>query len=318
MAGGGILKSFLLLFSLLGWVDAKGQTYQILNMVGDAPLYFLPLLVAVTTANKLKVNPLVALSAVGALLLPNMTAMLTEGAQLMSFDVKNIAYAYQVFPAILSVLLYAQMEKFFTRFSPKPIRIFFVPMMSLVITVPVTLLLLGPLGFTAGQGFSIDPNEYQVVQDKSFASFNHMNTDILLFASLLFAALCLYIWTFRAKLDVMSLGKEQAVNLGIDYDGITKKMLIVIAILVSIATALVGPITFLGLLVVNVARELFRTYRHTYLLLGSFFISDIALVGGEFLVEKVFTFQTPLSVLIDLVGGLYFIYLLLKESRSWS
>ncbi|MBY0188495.1 iron chelate uptake ABC transporter family permease subunit [Bacillus aerophilus] len=164
----------------------------------------------------------------------------------------------------------------------------------------------------------IDPNEYQVVQDKSFASFNHMNTDILLIASVLFAALCVYIWTFRSKLDVMSLGKEHAVNLGIDYDSITKKMLIVIAVLVSIATALVGPITFLGLLAVNVARELFRTYRHTYLLLGSFFISVIALVGGEFLVEKVFTFQTPLSVLIDLVGGLYFIYLLLKESRSWS
>ena len=154
IAGGGILKSFLLLFSLFGLMDAKGQTYQILNMVGDAPLYFLPLLVAVTTANKLKVNPLVALSAVGALILPNMTAMLTEGAQLFSFDVKNIAYAYQVFPAILSVLLYAQMEKWFTRISPKPIRIFFVPMMSLVITVPITLLLLGPIGFTAGQGFT--------------------------------------------------------------------------------------------------------------------------------------------------------------------
>lgn len=123
-------------------------------MVGDAPLYFLPLLVAVTTANKLKVNPLVALSAVGALILPNMTAMLTEGAQLFSFDVKNIAYAYQVFPAILSVLLYTQVEKWFTRISPKPIRIFFVPMMSLVITVPITLLLLGPIGFTAGQGFT--------------------------------------------------------------------------------------------------------------------------------------------------------------------
>ncbi|WP_331837360.1 beta-glucoside-specific PTS transporter subunit IIABC [Bacillus paralicheniformis] len=154
IAGGGILKSFLLLFSLFGLMDAKGQTYQILNMVGDAPLYFLPLLVAVTTANKLKVNPLVALSAVGALILPNMTAMLTEGAQLFSFDVKNITYAYQVFPAILSVLLYAQMEKWFTRISPKPIRIFFVPMMSLVITVPITLLLLGPIGFTAGQGFT--------------------------------------------------------------------------------------------------------------------------------------------------------------------
>lgn len=154
IAGGGILKSLLLLLALLGVLDNEGQTYQILNMVGDAPLYFLPLLVAVTTANKLKVNPLVALSAVGALILPNMTTMLTEGAQLFSFNLQNIAYAYQVFPAILTVLFYAQMEKLFTRFSPKPIRIFFVPMMSLLITVPIALLLLGPAGFTFGQGFA--------------------------------------------------------------------------------------------------------------------------------------------------------------------
>ncbi|MFS0559381.1 beta-glucoside-specific PTS transporter subunit IIABC [Terribacillus sp. 179-K 1B1 HS] len=151
---GGILKSLLLLLALFGILESDSQTYQILNMVGDAPLYFLPLLVAVTTANKLKVNPLVALSAVGALILPNMTALLTEGAQLFSFDLQNIAYAYQVFPAILTVLFYAQMERLFTRFSPKPIRIFFVPMMSLLITVPIALLLLGPAGYTFGQGFA--------------------------------------------------------------------------------------------------------------------------------------------------------------------
>jgi beta-glucoside PTS system EIICBA component len=154
IAGGGILKSLLLLLALIGVLDSDSQTYQILNMVGDAPLYFLPLLVAVTTANKLKVNALVALSAVGALILPNMTALLTDGAQLFSFGVQNIAYAYQVFPAILTVLFYAQMEKLFTRYSPKPIRIFFVPMMSLLITVPIALLLLGPAGFTFGQGFA--------------------------------------------------------------------------------------------------------------------------------------------------------------------
>jgi beta-glucoside PTS system EIICBA component len=154
IAGGGILKSLLLLLALFGVMDSDSQTYQILNMVGDAPLYFLPLLVAVTAANKLKVNALVALSAVGALLLPNMSTMLAEGAQLFTFDLKNIAYAYQVFPAILTVLLYAQMEKLFTRISPKPIRIFFVPMMSLLITVPIALLLLGPAGFTFGQGFA--------------------------------------------------------------------------------------------------------------------------------------------------------------------
>jgi len=154
IAGGGVLKSMLLLFSVLGWIDSDGQTYKILFQIGDAPLYFLPLLVAVTTANKLKVNPLVALSAVGALLLPNMNAMLTEGAQLFGLDVRSIAYAYQVFPAILTVLLYAQTEKFFSRYSPKVIRVFFVPMMSLLVTVPISLLLLGPLGYTLGEGFT--------------------------------------------------------------------------------------------------------------------------------------------------------------------
>ncbi|MEM5014456.1 beta-glucoside-specific PTS transporter subunit IIABC [Niallia taxi] len=154
IAGGGILKSLLLLLSVMGVMDPAGQTYQILNMIGDAPLYFLPLLVAVTTANKLKVNSLVALSAVGALVLPNMAAMIGEGAQLFSFNIENIAYTYQVFPAILTILFYAQVEKLFTKISPKPIRIFFVPMISLLITVPIALLVLGPIGFTFGQGLS--------------------------------------------------------------------------------------------------------------------------------------------------------------------
>ncbi|MCM3701996.1 beta-glucoside-specific PTS transporter subunit IIABC [Paenibacillus macerans] len=154
IAGAGMLKSLLLLLGLMNVLDPDGHTYKILVQIGDAALYFLPLLVAVTTANKLKVNTLVALAAVGALLLPNMTAMLGEGAQLFGLQVKSIAYAYQVFPAILTVLLYAQMEKWFTRITPKVIRIFFVPMMSLLITVPVSLLILGPLGYTLGEGFS--------------------------------------------------------------------------------------------------------------------------------------------------------------------
>lgn len=154
IAGGGVLKSILLLISIFGWMDPASSTYQILSLIGDAPLYFLPILVAITTANKLKVNTLVATSAVGALLLPSMAAMLGEGTSLFGLGLSNIAYTYQVFPAILSILFYAQIEKVFTKYSPKAIRIFFVPMMSLVITVPVTLLILGPLGYTLGQGFS--------------------------------------------------------------------------------------------------------------------------------------------------------------------
>ena len=154
VAGGGVLKSLLLLASVTGLMDNTSQTYQILNLIGGAPLYFLPILVAITTANKLKVNQLVAVSAVGALILPELTTLLTDGAAFMGFGLQNIAYASQVFPAILTVLFYAQIEKLFTRISPKPIRIFFVPMMGLVITVPVALLILGPLGFEVGTIFS--------------------------------------------------------------------------------------------------------------------------------------------------------------------
>lgn len=122
--------------------------------IGDAPLYFLPLLVAFTAAQKLKVNPLVAVSAVSALILPNMTALIVDKAHLFGFGIQNIAYPYQVFSAILTVLFYAVMEKVWTKYTPKPIRIFFVPMMSLAITVPISLLILGPLGYNFGQLFA--------------------------------------------------------------------------------------------------------------------------------------------------------------------
>jgi PTS system beta-glucosides-specific IIC component len=154
IAGGGVLKSLLLLASVTGILDSQSQTYQILNLIGGAPLYFLPILVAMTTANKLKVNQLVAVSAVGALILPELATMLTDGATFLGIGLQNIAYASQVFPAILTVLFYSQVEKLFTRFSPKPIRIFFVPMMSLLITVPVALLILGPIGYEVGTLFS--------------------------------------------------------------------------------------------------------------------------------------------------------------------
>lgn len=154
IAGGGILKSLLMLLNLVGVLDKTTSTYQILTFVGDAPLYFLPLLVAITTANKLKVNSLVAVSAVGGLLIPGLTALITEGTNLAGLPIQNINYAYQVFPAILCVISYSYLEKFFTKISPKVIRSFFVPMMSLLIVVPLTLLVLGPIGFTFGQGFA--------------------------------------------------------------------------------------------------------------------------------------------------------------------
>ena len=150
IAGAGILKSILLLLSMFNLIDKTGQTYLIISYIGDSVFYFLPIMVAITTATKLKVNKIVAVAAIGILLFPNMTALLGKGASFLSIPITNVAYASQVFPAILGVLFYAAMERLFTKISPKPIRIFFVPMMSLLLTVPMTLLLLGPIGFYFG------------------------------------------------------------------------------------------------------------------------------------------------------------------------
>ncbi|WP_223700456.1 iron chelate uptake ABC transporter family permease subunit [Sutcliffiella deserti] len=164
----------------------------------------------------------------------------------------------------------------------------------------------------------IDPNEFMLVQDRMFASFNNVNTDLLTLAVVLLIAIFLYVARFMKYLDVLSLGKEHAINLGVPYNLVVQRLLIVIAILVSLSTALVGPITFLGLLVANVTYEFMKTYQHKYLLVASMLISIIALVGGQFIVERVFTFSTTLSVIINFIGGVYFIYLLLRESKSWS
>ncbi|WP_283593995.1 iron chelate uptake ABC transporter family permease subunit [Paraclostridium bifermentans] len=162
----------------------------------------------------------------------------------------------------------------------------------------------------------IDPNEYAALQNSLYASFSNVNTEILMMSVIMIIAIIPFIYDELKMLDVISLGKDHAINLGVNYDKAVKKLIIVVAILVSISTALVGPITFLGLLVVNVAKQLFKTYKHTYLISASILISILTLVVGQFLVERVFTFTTTISVIINFIGGLYFIYLLLKESKN--
>lgn len=161
----------------------------------------------------------------------------------------------------------------------------------------------------------IDPNEFQTIQNRMFASFNNVNSDLLVLATIIFLAVSIYCIQYLKYLDVISLGKDHAINLGVPYDKIVKRMLLVVAVLISIATALVGPITFLGLLVANVTYEFLKTYKHSRIIPASIFISIIALVGGQLIVERVFTFSTTLSVIVNFIGGIYFLYLLLRERK---
>ena len=163
----------------------------------------------------------------------------------------------------------------------------------------------------------IDPNEFQISQDIGFASFNRINTAILWLAlAILFIAILVSLryWKY---LDVLALGREQAINLGVDYSSIIKKLLIIVAVLTSVSTALVGPLTFLGLLVMNVTFEFMRDYRHKILIPAAMLLAVFTLLGGQFLLSQVFTFSTPLSVIINFVGGVYFLSLLLRANKKW-
>ena len=171
--------------------------------------------------------------------------------------------------------------------------------------------------FTSFMQVLIDPNEFMVVQDRMFASINNVNTNLVYLSVILILAVTLYFLRFLKYLDVLSLGRDHAINLGVPYNKVVRQLLIIVAILISIATALIGPITFLGLIVVNIAYQFLNTYKHVYIILGSVFLSIIALLGGQFIVEKVFVFETTISVIINFIGGIYFIYLLLKENKSW-
>ncbi|MGE7919714.1 iron chelate uptake ABC transporter family permease subunit [Viridibacillus sp. NPDC093762] len=162
----------------------------------------------------------------------------------------------------------------------------------------------------------IDPNEFMRVQDKMFASFNNVSGDLVWFALIIVLVTMIYGWRMVRDLDVLSLGRDNAINLGVPYDKVVKRMLVISAILVASSTALVGPITFFGLIVANLSYQFFKTYKHTVLITGASLMSLVALIGGQWIVERVFTFSTTLSVIVNFVGGIYFIYLLLRESRS--
>ncbi|WP_317368081.1 iron chelate uptake ABC transporter family permease subunit [uncultured Tyzzerella sp.] len=170
-------------------------------------------------------------------------------------------------------------------------------------------------GMTTFMQVVLDPNEFFVLQGKMFASFSNVNEE-LLFISILII-LVVFVLTIKnySTLDVLSLGKDHAINLGINYNHFVLKNLIVISILVAVSTALTGPITFLGILVASISRELMKTYKHTYRILCSVLIGFLFLIVGQFLVEKVFSFNTTIGTIINFIGGLYFIYLILTEAK---
>lgn len=162
----------------------------------------------------------------------------------------------------------------------------------------------------------ISPDDFLVLQNTLFASFNVVNEDLMLLTAIILVIMLIFVFKDFHSLDVLALGRDGAINLGVNYDKKVSQLLVIVAILVSVSTALVGPIMFLGLLVVNIAHELFKTYKHIYLIIGTSLISIISLVVGQMIVQFVFQNSVEISVIINLVGGVYFIYLMLRRGRE--
>lgn len=161
----------------------------------------------------------------------------------------------------------------------------------------------------------MDPNEYDLLQGRLFASFSNINTTHLGLAAGIVLLGSLVLLAANRYLDVLHLGDDQATNLGIPLKKFQILILFLVSLLTGTATALVGPITFLGFIVANISYQLMPTYRHSYLFPTAVLLGIIFLVGSQFLVEQVFQLKTTVSVVTQFVGGLYFIGKIIYERR---
>lgn len=152
LAGAGMVKAMLSLLSVLGWIDTSGQTYTILNTIGDSVFYFLPFILAVSSAKKFKTNPYIAMAMAGVLLHPNISALKDAGeaVHFLGIPVVLASYSSSVIPILLIVWLQSYIEKFVKKITPNMIKIFFVPMVVMLICAPVGLIAFGPLGTIIG------------------------------------------------------------------------------------------------------------------------------------------------------------------------
>nr|WP_255553427.1 iron chelate uptake ABC transporter family permease subunit [Maritimibacter sp. DP1N21-5] len=159
----------------------------------------------------------------------------------------------------------------------------------------------------------IDPNEFSVVQQASFARFSAIEAELTWISAAIVVACFLWLMARHRMLDVMALGRDTALSLGVSQDREVRRLLVVVALLVSVSTALVGPVIFFGLLVSALTYRIAGTWRHGVLLPVSALVSAITLVGAQTLFERVLGLQTSVSVVIEALGGVVFLILILRR-----
>lgn len=162
----------------------------------------------------------------------------------------------------------------------------------------------------------LDPSEFAILQGEMFASFGTIDETNLAYSTFaLLIALPVIAW-LSPQLDVMLLGRAKASSLGVNHRRLLLIGLATVSVLSAVSTALVGPITFLGLLIASLARVMVASYHHAILLPVSGLLGAVALVCGQLAFERLFAAQTALAFVIEALGGLLFLALVFRRRTA--
>jgi len=162
----------------------------------------------------------------------------------------------------------------------------------------------------------LDPSEFSVVQQVMFASFGQVDAGQLVVAALILSAAMVAALRLAPALDVAGLGRGTALGLGLDHNRVVVLALLLVAAMVAVSTALVGPITFFGLLAASLARHITDTHRHAILIPAAGLIGALILVVGQFVFERLMASQSALAVVVEFFGGVLFLILVLRSGRA--
>lgn len=158
LSGAGMLKALIALLNVFHLADTASQTYYILNFFADAAFAFLPVLLAFTTARRMKCNPVMAMTAAGIMLHQNWAALVAAGEPVAFFGILPfylVSYTSTVIPIILVIVVQSFVEKGLNKIIPKAVNLVFVPMFTFLIMGPLALAVLGPAGEYAGEGLAV-------------------------------------------------------------------------------------------------------------------------------------------------------------------
>jgi len=154
ITGAALIKTLLILLTMWGWLDNSGTTYKFLSLVGDTPFYFLPIMLAYSAAQKFKMNPMIGMTMGLMMIHPTYLSMVTDKVPVTFLNLPVIlaTYTSTVIPVILVVWAASYVEKYVDKITPKAVKFFLKPFITLLIMAPLAFIVIGPLGTIAGNG----------------------------------------------------------------------------------------------------------------------------------------------------------------------